>query len=552
MPHASRTLLAAATLAAFALVPSSASAAGFDCEASALRGTVLTAPGVEPVVANRGAGTCRTTTGSLGAGLPAPLTAEAVAARTSAGGSGATQQALAVGGVGDIRVAALPDLPLALPTAQLAALGAVTIPLPAPVNSGGQSCIAGTPGVPPLIPATPQICTPIPAGVLPTLPSSITVDLRPALQALLPDGKLPNVDLVRVGAALAFAGGRCADGKPVLSGSSQVAGISVLGQDLPVGEAVDQTLKLLDSTSIAPSQIDLSQVTLPAGLSFSTPGVGPILQSAVRGVLAGLPAIAIPETLAKVKVTPGGQTRSGETLTQRALQIQVSVAGQQLVDLVVGEAIARSGDVECEAVKAAAQTPTAAALACTKRRLVLTDVVQSGRRVRLVGAADRRLIGKRVSIVFEATGRTVARVKVRSDGSFSTTAPMPSRALRSTNRARYQAVLGRERSLDLKLQRRMIIRGVRTRGGSVTLTGRVSRPLGSPVRAITLTRRVSCRRSEVVKRFRPRADGTFSVTVKAPKGVGTAVYRLGTQVRKTQRNPKLFPTFTLPRAVALQ
>jgi hypothetical protein len=39
--------------------------------------------------------------------------------------------------------------------------------------------------------------------------------------------------------------------------------------------------------------------------------------------------------------------------------------------------------------------------------------------------------------------------------------------------------------------------------------------------------------------------------VKAPKGQTAAVYRLSTQVRNNPGNPKLFPTFTLPRAVNL-
>ena len=98
----------------------------------------------------------------------------------------------------------------------------------------------------------------------------------------------------------------------------------------------------------------------------------------------------------------------------------------------------------------------------------------------------------------------------------------------------------------------MIVRSVRSDGGKVTISGRVSRPLGRPARSIRVVRRVSCKHSVVVARVKPRRDGTFRVTVAAPPKTLAAVYRLGTQVRKNTRNPKLFPTFTLPRAVEVR
>lgn len=549
-------LVAVATLAAVpALAPAATTPAKpFDCEASAVRGSVLGQAALEPAVANRGVGACKNASSSVGLPAGLPVTIDALAATTEASGAFETQKVLATGGIGNLRVPVLPDLGLpALPTAQLAQLAALTIPLPSVGGSSGGTTQVCTPAIPPLIP---QNCTTVPvpaAGVLPSLPSSITIDLRPAINALLPGGKLPNADLLRIRGAVAFASGSCATGKPVLTGASQVGGINVLGQELPVGQVVDQALKLLDTQTIDPSQLDLSKVTLPAGLSFTDPLVGTVLQNAVKGVLASLPKISIPATLAQVKVTPGAQTKTADALTQQALRVQVSVAGQSLLDLVVGEAKVSSAGVACAKPTSADKPTTAsqAALQCTKRRLVLTDVLGSGRRVRLLGAADKALIGKKVGIFFRATGKRVATVTVRKDGSFSTTAPMPPASVRATNSARYQARYNKERSLDLKLQRRMVVQGVRTSKGKVTIRGKVTRPLGSPVQRITLTRRISCKTTEVVKRFKPKADGTFSVTVTAPKGGGAVVYRLGTKVRKTARNPKLFPTFTLPRAVEL-
>jgi hypothetical protein len=85
----------------------------------------------------------------------------------------------------------------------------------------------------------------------------------------------------------------------------------------------------------------------------------------------------------------------------------------------------------------------------------------------------------------------------------------------------------------------------------VTITGRVVRPLTTPVSTIRLVRRVSCHKVVLVKRFKPRGDGTFTVTVKAPKGQSAAVYRMATNVREKRSNPRSYPTFTLPRGVAL-
>lgn len=153
-------------------------------------------------------------------------------------------------------------------------------------------------------------------------------------------------------------------------------------------------------------------------------------------------------------------------------------------------------------------------------------------------------------IKYRARGnRVVARARVRANGSFTTTAPVPPRSVRATNASRYTAVRGSERSLPLKLVRRMRTSSVRSSGGFVTIRGQVTRPLAAPVQTIRLIRRVACGRSQVVKRFKPRADGTFTVRVKASDR--PAVYRAVTRVRKVATNRKTYPTATLPRGVDL-
>jgi len=70
---------------------------------------------------------------------------------------------------------------------------------------------------------------------------------------------------------------------------------------------------------------------------------------------------------------------------------------------------------------------------------VLIDVLRSKGRVKLLGAANRRYAGQRVTIRFLATGKVVARPLVRRTGLFTATAKLPRKRLRATNKARYQA-----------------------------------------------------------------------------------------------------------------
>lgn len=497
-----------------------AEAAAWRCEAGAITGSLLNGAVELPAVkANPGAIGCVSQTAGAGVALPAPLHSAAVVAQTTiSGADAAAQKVVAVGGVADLRVKALPELPVTLPAIEVpAALSALQVDLsaiPDPLN---------------------------------LIPSSLSLDLRPAIDALKPARLLPDVDLLRVQGAVAYAAAQCVAGVPKVAGVSHVAGISALGQTLPTGRAVDQSLTLLDSGSIDPSNVDLSKVALPDGI-LDLPVVGELVRQTIQTALDALPAIAIPATLAQVEVTPGEQTTAGGLLTQRALRVQVGIAGQSIVDATVGEASAGAGDVDC-APAPPAENP---ALECTRKSLVLVDVYQRKGRVQLLGAADRKFAGRTVSIVFEATGRVVAKAKVAADGGFETTARLPSRRLRSGNDARYMAVIGKERSMNLKLARRMIVSRMLSRDGRVVIDGRVTGPLAKGAqRSITVTRRVSCTKSERIGTFRPRTDGTFSIRFDAPRNSSTAVYRLSTRVRKTPQNAKTFPTYTLPRAINL-
>ncbi|MEA2253992.1 MAG: hypothetical protein QOG35_37 [Solirubrobacteraceae bacterium] len=483
------------------VMPSVASAAATrNCSASVLDMSLGGQPAVSPIVANGGATECRAASaGGSFPPTPLPLTASVLSARTTlagpAGQPGA-QTAGATAELASLSVGPFPSLPVALPAPQ----------------------------VPPT-----SITVPGPGGP--------TVDITSALQTLV---QPPNVAVLAVQGAGATATGQCAGGVASLTSSSRVLGVAVAGQDLPTDHAVDQVVNLANG-AVDPTQLSTS--ALPAPLNALGDAV-------VRPLLAALGSIPLPATPLQVRLTPGTETRADGTLTRTALGVSIAVAGNPVLDATIGRASVTQADV-CAAVSAQ-QAVAQASLQCTTRKLTLIDVLQRNGYARLYGAADRTLIGQRVRIVSSWNGKTVATPTVQPDGTFLARGALPPRKLRRTNRARYQAQIGKERSLRLKLFRRMIVTRLSSAGGKVTIKGRVVLPLGRPVQTITIKRRVSCTKNVVVQSLRPDGHGRFAVTIDGPPDQQAAVYRLATKVRKNASNRKLFPTFTLPRAVQLR
>jgi hypothetical protein len=372
---------------------------------------------------------------------------------------------------------------------------------------------------------------------LPAPFGNLPIDVRPALAGVL----TPKAEVLKLQLAAAYAKGYCGGGKLQLEGSSKLAGLSVLGVELPTDQVVNQAINVLGQGSINLGQLDITKLGLP-------PAVAALGQSVLQPILSQV-NIPIPELLASVKIVPGAQTRTATSLTQTALGVSIDVAGQPVARLAIGRASVGADSVDCAG--APPRSASEAALQCTNRRLVLIDVLQGKKKVHLYGAADKRYIGKTVRIFFRASGRRVATTKVRSDGTFRVNAKLPRKSLIGTNAARYQARVGKERSLKLKLTRRMIVRRVRVEGGQVKILGRVVRPLAKPARTIEVRRRVSCKKWEVVKRIRPSRSGAFSTSVAAPDKALAGTYRFATRVRKNRHNAKTYPTFTLPRYVDL-
>jgi hypothetical protein len=223
-----------AALAASVLVSSaSASAAGWNCSATALSGPAVSTP----VTANVGATACKAASG--GANLPAlalPRQANVMSARTTLEGS-ATQ--------------------------------------PSQQTAGATGEVAG------LSVGVPAAAAPIPATTIP-VPGMGDVDITQALASLLPPAPNP---LVGVKLSSATASGSCVDGRPALTGASHVLGLTVAGQELPVDQVVTQVVDAIAGATLDPSQ--LTARALP-------PPLDQIPLATLQPLLDALAPLAIP------------------------------------------------------------------------------------------------------------------------------------------------------------------------------------------------------------------------------------------------------------------
>jgi hypothetical protein len=181
------------------------------------------------------------------------------------------------------------------------------------------------------------------------------------------------------------------------------------------------------------------------------------------------------------------------------------------------------------------------ALSCSPARLVLLSARQSRKRVRFRGAAGAADAGQRVTIRTARDGAVAAHATVRPDGSFAATGRAPAR--RAVNQTRYYVELGERHSAALKLTRRLTA-GITASARTITIRGRVSPPLGKPVRPVVIRRVTSCGSgTAVAARVRPNARGRFRVSL--PRTVGPALYRAQTRVRTRHAGGGTFETFAL-------
>jgi len=335
----------------------------------------------------------------------------------------------------------------------------------------------------------------------------------------------------------------CVNGSPASSATSQVNDLFVNGTSygtvtapmtIPVTGGtlyVNQTIAGTTGPTQRALELKLAPTTLnPAGVDL-------VMAEASAGA-TGSPC----------GTGSGGGSGSGSAGGSGGSNVGASGPGQ--ADGVAGSLLGRSSGVSAGGLSAR-QAAARLALACTARKLVLIDVLIRGHHVALFGAADASLVGRTVTIGFTKSGKPVAHAVVGRDGFFGTTAPLPPAKIRYTNRATYQASAGTARSEALKLTRRMIVESVSTSAGRVRIRGHVVKPLARPAAIILIQQRVSCKHYVTVKRLRLGASGAFSASVSPPPYGLAAVYRAVTRVRAVARNPKTFPTSTLPRVVVV-
>jgi hypothetical protein len=230
-----------------------------------------------------------------------------------------------------------------------------------------------------------------------------------------------------------------------------------------------------------------------------------------------------------------------------------------------GDGLADANDPGC--VVGGVYTPqknsevNVAPLAQCARGLQLTDVFGRDGRTVLRGVAGPEAVGKTVAIFATATGKRVATAIVKGDLSFATTAPLPPRAIRNTNGARYQARLGSQRSLKLKFARRMTETVARRLGATgVRISGRVTKPFADPRAKIVVRGSPSCQsdysfgRVVVARDVNVSASGKWSTTITLPAALRTdKVYlRAQTRVRLAGGGRSTFATYTLLQGVALK
>jgi hypothetical protein len=536
-----------------AIVPATASAADdsvFNCDALALRATLLTLTPIVLGTANAGAANCNSVDGTVltipaSAGLP--LTAGVLVATT---GVNPGVRAASVGAVTGLGVglggSVLSQITGPISQALTGSSGPITL------NDSLVQTLLTSLGL---------------SGSTPTLTQG---DLAHGLQLIL-NSLLSNVlngSIVGIGVAGATASTTCVNGAPVLKGSSQIAGLNVLGQNVPLDGVANQALNLLNTGQL--QNLNLADTVnelvanLETALGLPTiaqndPGlVGTVNQlvaeltslvnQTVQPLLTSLLQAAQPliDQVIHITVQPNTQTIANGQLTQTALHINVTLLNNPLLDLIVGRARVSNASAGCG-------TNTQVPSLCTTRRLVLLDTFQQGNHAFLAGAAaDAKFVGRSVAIYYDPSGnggKVVAHAKVGANGLFQTTAPLPPLSQRFTNQARFYASALGEKSLRLKFYRRMHVTGISSSGGKVHISGRVDPPLSSPVSRIVIQRRISCTKVVNVTTIAGTASGSFSATLAAPPSGQVGVYRATTFVRATAHNPKRFPTFTLPRYV---
>ena len=178
----------------------------------------------------------------------------------------------------------------------------------------------------------------------------------------------------------------------------------------------------------------------------------------------------------------------------------------------------------------AEQQPPASVLACVKSAAAILDVYREGDQVRVVGVAGPGFTGKLVDIRFMGGKREiVAQAKVAADSRFTAVFDAPDKDELGKVTTRYRAELAGTASPEIRLERRLNIDSITRDGDTLTIRGRVDKPIAranGEVPKVRLIQSTRCKDRPQVATDTPDSDGNVTFKVAVPNGPSAAFYRL--------------------------
>jgi alpha-tubulin suppressor-like RCC1 family protein len=191
----------------------------------------------------------------------------------------------------------------------------------------------------------------------------------------------------------------------------------------------------------------------------------------------------------------------------------------------------KSSDPVIEAHERLAElSPPSEVLRCVDSAAALLDAYRDGDRVRVVGVAAPGNADRLVDIRFMGTGDIVGQAMVAADNRFTASVPLPPASHVGKDTARYRAELGGTASPTIRLYRRLNITSISRNGDSITVRGKVTTPLASPVEPIDLIASTRCSDRVKVGKDTPDAEGNVTFNVKTPADVRSVFFRLDGKV----------------------
>jgi hypothetical protein len=211
-----------------------------------------------------------------------------------------------------------------------------------------------------------------------------------------------------------------------------------------------------------------------------------------------------------------------------------------------GDANNRAAIGPCnDAHESVAVTAAASPLLCGGTKIALVDVFPEGSRMIISGVARPALAGQRAKIVVDATGKTVATALIGVNGTFAASTKLPAKRLRDS--ARYRAVVGRSRSVALKLMRRSYLTRAAVRGDKALFRGKVTGAFRAGVK-VTLLQITLCTKNTAIATTKLSRSGRWQISLPLPYDAPNVLFRAKTTVLLDARRHQ---TFTLPSPLSV-